>query len=339
MFETQWLPFLEFALCLGILGYAGVQLSLYGDVIADKTGLGGTWVGMMMLATVTSLPELVTGVTAVAGGDLPDIAVGDALGACVFNLCIFVLLDLLHRGESLYRRSRPGHILSASFGVLMLAFIGFSILLSGGDGQPALGHVGFYTPVIVLMYAAAVRSVFRYESAHVAEFADRGPDRRPDLSVRQAVLRYLAAALVVVGAGTWLPFIGERIAIGMGWQESFVGTVFIAVATTVPELVVSVTALRIGALDMAIANLLGSNLFNMLVLAIDDLFYLRGPLFAHVAPSHAVSALSAIMMTTLAIVGLFYRPDGRVLHTVGWTSIVVFVVYLLNTTVQFLYVP
>jgi cation:H+ antiporter len=328
---------LEFVLCLAVIGFAGVKLSVYGDVIADKTGLGGTWVGVVMLATVTSLPELVTGVISVTYADLPDIAVGNALGACVINLCIFVLLDFLHRGESVYHQSSQGHILSASFGVLMLGFAGFSILLSHNGYQPALWHVGLYTPILVIMYGVAVRNVFHYEKTHVAAFTDHAPDQRPELNLAQSVLRYAAAALLVVAAGIWLPFIGDHIARVMGWHHSFVGTVFIALATTVPEMVVSVAAMRIGALNMAVGNLLGSNLFNMLVLAIDDVFYTRGPLLAEVSPVHGVSAFSAIMMTGLAIIGLFYRPNGRVLHAVGWTSLFLFVVYLLNTYILYLY--
>lgn len=333
------LPWLEFLACLLLIGFAGVKLSVYGDVIADKTGLGGSWVGVVMLATVTSLPELVTGITAVTVAGLPDIAVGNALGACVINLCIFVVLDFMHRGRSLYQASSEGHILAAGFGVLMLGFVGFSILLSHNGYPQGLGHLGLYSPILVLMYVVAMRSVFHYESTHVAAVTDHAPDQRPELSLKQAVRRYLLAALVVVVAGIGLPFVGDHIARDMGWQQSFVGTVFIAVVTTVPELVVSVAAMRMGAINMAVASLLGSNLFNVLILGIDDLFYTPGPLFGAVAPVHGVSAFSAVMMTAVAIIGLFYRPAGRVLHTVSWASVVLFSIYMLNTYIVHLAGP
>ncbi|SDW01357.1 sodium:calcium antiporter [Nitrosomonas communis] len=337
LISTYASPWLEFLLCLIIIGYAGVKLSVFGDVIADKTGLGGSWVGLIMLATVTSLPELVTGVISVSVAGLPDIAVGNVLGACVMNLFIFVLLDFLHRGESVFQKSSQGHILSASFGVLMISFVGFSLLLSHHGYQLSFGYVGLYTFIIVIMYSVMVRSVFYYEKKHMAAFADHAPDRRPDLSLFQSVARFAAAAIVVVVAATALPFVGEHIAQDMGWHQSFVGTIFIAFATTIPELVVSIAAMRIGALNMALANLLGSNLFNIFILAIDDVFYTRGPLLAHVSPVHGVSAFSAVMMISLAIIGLFYRPNGRVLYTVGWTSLFMFAVYLFNTYILYLY--
>jgi cation:H+ antiporter len=129
--------------------------------------------------------------------------------------------------------------------------------------------------------------------------------------------------------------VGEDIAALEGWNTSFVGTLFIAAATSLPELVVTLSALRLGALDMAIANLLGSNLFNLLILAVDDVFYLKGPLLAHVSVAHAVSVMSAVTMTGAVIVGLLYRPLGRLFRTVGWVSVMLLFIYLLNAYVLF----
>ena len=120
-------------------------------------------------------------------------------------------------------------------------------------------------------------------------------------------------------------------------QQSFVGTLFVAAATSAPEIAVTIAAVRIGALDMAIANLLGSNLFDILIVAIDDIFYLPGPILAHVSPVHAVSAFSAVIMTGIAVIGLFYRPGGKLLRTVGWISVFLLALYLINSWVLYRY--
>ena len=159
--------------------------------------------------------------------------------------------------ESVYTRVNQGHILSAGFGVILIGFAGFSILLSS----------------------------------------------------------------------TGLPLVAKDIAQQMGWYESFVGTLLVALATSLPELVVTIAALHLGAVDMAIANLLGSNLFNIFVLAVDDLLYTEGPLLADVSWVHAISAVSAVMMTGVAIVALLYRAQMRVLRTVGWASIILNLFY------------
>lgn len=117
------LVWLQFLLCALVIGVAGVKLSRYGDVIAEKTGVSRTWVGLILLATVTSLPELVTGVTAVTAAAVPNIAIGDVLGSCVFNLLLVVMLDFLHRGESVFTRATQGHILSAGFGTLLTVYL------------------------------------------------------------------------------------------------------------------------------------------------------------------------------------------------------------------------
>lgn len=326
---------LQFGVCALLIAVAGTKLSHYGDVIADKTGLSGNWIGMILLASVTSLPELVTGISSVALADAPDIAVGNVLGSCMVNLSMLAVIDLLYRRESFYRHASRTHVLSAGFGVVLIGFAGISILLGTMTQAAVIGHVGFQSLVILLLYAVAIQAVLAHERAQIQEFAEDMADRYPDLGLREAVIGYALAALVVVSAGIWLPFIGKQLAEVMGWHGSFVGTLFIAVATTLPELAVTVSALRIGALDMAIANLLGSNLFNIAILAIDDLFYLKGPLFSHVAPIHVLSALSATVMTGLATVGLIYRPGMRLLRSVGWISIGLLATYFLNSYVLF----
>jgi len=81
------LVWLEFAVCLALIALAGHRPSLYGDMIAEKGGLTRTWVGVVMVASVTSLPELVSGLSSVTVAHTPDLAMGDILGSCVFNLC------------------------------------------------------------------------------------------------------------------------------------------------------------------------------------------------------------------------------------------------------------
>lgn len=329
-----WSAFLT---CVILIVIAGVRLCRYGDIIADKTGLGGTWIGLVMVATVTSLPELATGIASVTVAAAPDIAVGDVLGSCVFNLLIVVILDLMHRGESVYHTASQGHILAGSFGIMLIGFAGFNIVLSANGAALAIGHVGIYSPLILVIYVVAIRTVYRYERRQIANLTSETVDRYQEISLGHAGLRYAFAAIVVIGAGVALPFVAKAIAGQMGWSQSFVGTLLVALATSLPEMVVTIAALRIGAIDMAIGNLFGSNLFNILVLVVDDIAYVQGPLLSHISPVHAMSAFSALMMTGVAIGGLLYRPRARVFKSVGWASIVLFVVYVLNSYVLYLY--
>ncbi|MDJ0957326.1 MAG: hypothetical protein QNI91_10725 [Arenicellales bacterium] len=327
----------QFLVCLVVIGLAGVKLSQYGNAIADKTGLGGTWIGLILLATVTSLPELFTGASSVTIAGAPDIAVGDVLGSSVFNLLVIVVLDFIYRAESVYNRANQGHILSAGFCVLLIGFVGFNVLLSSIGLSFAIGHVGISSLIIIILYVVAMAIVFRHERNHYKAFVEVGADRYPSVSLRGLFLRYAVAAVFVVVAAIRLPFTAKDIAQQMGWYESFVGTLLVALVTSVPELVVTIAAVRLGAVDMAIANLFGSNLFNILVLAIDDMLYIGGPLLAHVSSIHAVSAGSAVLMTGVTIVALLYRVKKRVLKTVGWASIFLTTLFLINAYVVYLY--
>ena len=326
---------LELLLCLAVIGYAGYFLSRYGDIIAEKTGMSASWVGLILLATATSLPELVTGISSITVADVPNIAVGDVLGSTVFNLAILVILDLLYQRETLYSRAAQGQILSAALGTLLIAFAGFSLLLDHAGMSPTIWHVGLYSPLIVLVYLVSMRATHRFAKRTLDSYTEASAERYPDITLRQALTGYSIAAVAVIVAGSWLPFVAEDIAISMGWEQSFVGTLLVAAVTSAPEVAVTISALRIGALDMAIANLLGSNLFDILILAMDDLFYSKGPLLASVDSSHAITAFTAVMMSALATVGFIFRPQRHAVLKLTWISLGLLLFYILNTWIQF----
>jgi cation:H+ antiporter len=318
---------LEFAGCLIVIGYAGFNLTRYADAIAEKTRLSANWAGLVLLATVTSLPELMTGVSAVTVVSAPNIAIGDVLGSSVFNLFLLALVDLQRRGESIYAHASRGHIVSAAFGIALLGIVLIGLIL--GDSGPALAHVGWYSPVIVAAYALAIHAVLRYERGLTPATLHMAP-RHPRLTLRQAVLRYALFAVAVAAAGVWLPFVGVDLAKAMGWSNTFVGTLFVALVTSVPEIVTTFAAVRIGALDMAIGGVLGSNLFDVVIVAVDDLLYVRGPILADVSPAHAISAASAIVMSACVVAALWVRPQRA-----RWPSAVLVALFLLNSWAVF----
>jgi cation:H+ antiporter len=213
--------------------------------------------------------------------------------------------------------------------------VGFNLLLYQYGLDLSLWHIGISSPIIVLFYFVTVRTVFKYEKAQLMEVMEDIAERHPEISLSRAIAFYGVAAAVVVAAGIRLPLTAEHVAEAMNWEQSFVGTVFVALATVMPEMAVTFSAFRIGALDMAISNLFGSNLFNLVIIALDDLAYLKGPLLADVSSVHLISAQSAIMMTGIAIVGLLYRPKTRLFNTLGWTSLFMLGIFILNVTVLY----
>ncbi len=317
-----WLEFLGVS---AVILFSGSRLTRYGDIISEKTGLSGLWLGLVLMAGVTSLPELATGLSAVAS-DLPDIAAGNVLGSCVFNVFILGLLDTLSRKVPLSAKINQANILSAGMSILFLG--GVTLALYLGARLPGLGWIGLYTPLILIGYLATMRMAFKFEKRR-----PRGPQAREHaasaLTLRGAVIRYALHAAVVVGAAVFLPSIAERIAAATGLGQTFVGNIFVAITTSLPEFTVSVAAMRIGAVDMAVANIFGSNLFNMFILAVQDIFYLKGPILSRVQSEHVVPALLAMAMTGLAAAGLIYNSE-RKRFLWAWDSFGIILLFLVN---------
>jgi len=321
---------LEFIFCSAVIVFCGIRLSRYGDIIAEKTGLGRAWIGLILMASVTSLPELITGISSVAIADTPNIALGDIMGSCVFNISIIVIMDMLHGSAPIFHKSEHGHILSAGFGIILISLASISILAN--QTIPAIGNIGLYTPAIILIYGIGIRSVFFFEKRRIAEFVGETVHvtQYEHISTKEAVNKYILNAFFIIAVATWLPFIGDRLAEETGLGRSFIGTVFIAMTTSLPEVVVSISALKIGATDMAIANLFGSNIFNILILAIDDIFYIKGSLLADVSGNHAVTGFMAVLMTGIAVVSLIYRLERKTFLRLGWDTIAILLAYIVN---------
>jgi len=269
---------LAFIICTAVIVYSGIKLSKYGDIIAEKTGMGRAWTGMVLMATVTSLPELVTGISSVTFAGVPDIAMGDVLGSCVFNMLIIALLDALYRPMPISTKAHRGHVLAGGFGVVLLYIVVVSMF--AGDKAPQLGWIGIYSMVVCVMYFIAMRVVFIYEKRQFTQYIKERVNelRYKKITTRTAVVNYCFNAALVVIAAVFLPWIGEGIAEMTGLGQTFVGNIFIALSTSLPEVVVAIAAVKMDAVDLAIGNLFGSNIFNIFILAIDDIFFIKGPL-------------------------------------------------------------
>ncbi len=328
---TVWI---EFIFCTLVIVFAGTKLSKYGDVIAEKTGLGRTWIGVVLLASVTSLPELITGASSVLVFDLPEIAVGDVLGSCMFNILIIAVLDFSSpRRAPISSSAHQGQVLTAGYGILLLGMAAFSIY--AGARLPVIGWFSVSSVAFIVVYLLAMRMVFRYEKRRIIELPPAEEDAQyAEISKRKAYLMYAGNALLIVAAATWLPHLGDRISEMTGLGNTFVGSVFIALSTSLPELVITVGAIRIGAIDLALGNIFGSNLFNIGILALDDMLYTKGALLSSVSSNHLVSAIAAIMMTAIAVVGLTYRTDRKFLF-LAWDSVGIVAIYMVSTWMLF----
>jgi cation:H+ antiporter len=325
-----WVQFAATAL---VIVLAGVRLARYGDVLGKKAGLSRNWIGVVLLAATTSLPELFTGFGATALAALPDIALGDVLGSCMFNLLILSFMDAV-QPEPISTRAHQGHALSIGFGLLLIGVAGVGLVAD--HRLPALGWIGVYSPVLIALYFVAMRVIFTHEqhrrereTEEVAEELQYG-----EITLRRAVGHYSLAAVAVVVAALWLPRLGAELARQTGLGEAFVGSLFIAITTSLPEIVVSLAAVRIGAVDLGIGNVLGSNLFNLLILGLDDVFYRQGPLMVDAGASHSISIVAIVMMNALFLIGLTYKVITK-RFVVAWDTGAIAGVYIVAVALSY----
>lgn len=317
---------IQFLLCTAVIVYAGSRLSHYGDLIAERSGLGRTWIGVVLMASVTSLPELITGASSVALYNVPDIAAGDVFGSCMFNMAILSFMDGLGRGTPLASRANPGQVLAAAFGIVMLATAGVTIV--GNQWVPTLGWISLTSLILLGTYMVAMRVLFLYEQRRAAEHLEEVAERAAPagLTGRQLLARYSLNAALVVAAAVWLPSLGEKIVEETGLGQSFVASMFVALATSLPELVVSISAVRIGSVELVLGNLIGSNLFNLGILALDDIFYIKGSLYGSISHSHLVPAWGSAAMMAIAIAGITFRAAHK-RYALAWDSVAMLAIY------------
>ena len=330
------LVWVELLICASIVVIAGTKLARYGDIIAEKTGLGGAWIGVVLLAVTTSLPELFTGISAVALVGAPDLTIGNLFGANAWNLFNLALLDIASRNVPLLTRVSMGHLLTAALSMVLVSLAAAGIFISAAGIELGIGGIGIYSPVILLLYLLMVRMIFKYERRQSAQSSDETEMNYSHLSLARTYIYCAIAAVSVIGAGTWLAFVGDRIADITGLGESFIGSLLIGFTTTLPEFAVSFSALRLGAVDMAVANMVGSNLFNMTIIGMIDPIYIRGPILSYVSQVHILTALVVLLMSGIFIAGLIFPPRRKTPLKASWYAIAMMGVFIIGAYLNFI---
>jgi cation:H+ antiporter len=214
------------------------------------------------------------GISSVTIIESADLAVGDILGSCAFNLGILSLMDVFTpRPKSLLAKASVGHILAASLGMILISLVGLGLFLP--EDIHLTPSIGLTSLIFAVVYFLSLRIIYKYNKKHpmVSEHEINPADK---FTLKEIIGKYSLYSLVIIGAAVFLPHFAAQISEETGMGKAFVGTLFLAISTSLPEIAVSIAAVRMGSIDMAVGNLLGSNIFNVMILFIDDLFYTRG---------------------------------------------------------------
>ena len=323
-----WAIFAEMAVVGTLVILSGARFSRAADTLSRRLNIGGGWIGLVLLATATSLPELVSSATATGLGNV-DLAMGGILGSCCFNVTIIVLLNAVLGKGSILRNVSRLHTLTSSFGLLLVGTVLLWVVLADKFAErPLLAQVLelSWTLIIIMTYLVGMRLIYKFERAShqgqpAAVAAAHGG------FALYAELALLGGILVVTA--WWLAHIGDILSthpiemIGRPLSATFVGALFLALATSLPEIVTSVAAVRLGNIDMALGNILGSNMFNIFCIPFLKVVSLAKGDSLLMAPGvcnttqNLITGLLAIILTAIAVSGLTYQSSKRASPTAG----------------------
>lgn len=319
-----WLVFL---VSTAVLVVAAVKLAEYGDVIGLRTGLGGLFVGTLLLAGATSLPELLTAISSINQG-VPDLTVGNVFGSSMFNMFMIAMLDLIHRQGGILKQVAINHAISGGLAVMLTGLAVFFIL---GDVDIRVGWVGLDSILLIAVYFGGT---YALRAANPGDELLPPPEPSPEVlegvpSLRRAVIGFSAAAGVLLVVTPLLVDSSVQVAEALGLTTGFVGVALLAIVTSLPELVTGFSAVRIGAYDLAVGNLFGSNIFNIFALGFTDVFYTKGALLTDLQPPLALAGLLALIMTALAVILNLARLEWR-FRQVELDAMLLVVIYVLG---------
>ena len=326
---------LLFIFFAAIIVFSGKKLSIYGDAIGDIKGFEKSWIGVILLASITSLPELITSISATVMGN-PDMAVSNVFGSNLFNIFIIFILDVFVVKKISFSSSiSHKNFVTAFFSILLtiIFLIGYAV------NNLNILQLNIASLLIFMTYFISIKLIYTYEHEYMEDVLvveeEVIEEDKPKLTYEQAKLGFLKSSILVVLSGVCLSFLGDKIAgtpiFGISLGESFVGVVLLALATSLPELTVSIHAVKMGSYNMAAGNILGSNVFNVSIIFFTDLFYIKGPIYDKLGDFHIISACFSMLILLCFMVGILFNKKK-----VKYDSFIIGIVYLVSMYILYI---
>ena len=328
---SLWLAIALFVFLAIVVGIAGTLLTKAADQLADVTGLGEALVGGILLGAVTSIPGIITSVTAAYKG-LPEMAFSNALGGIAAQTVFLAVADIA------YKKANLEHA-SASFtnlmqGVLLVLMLGFVVLIMAAEPISIFGiHPASLVLICIYLFGtkliAEAKKHPMWKPSDTSETVKDTPDEatKKNVSLTKLIIRFTLLAVVVGFAGYFIADVAIIISEKTPISASFMGALFTSVATSLPELVVSVSAVRQGALTLAVSNIIGGNSFDVLFVSFADVAYQEGSIY-HAASNSQLFIISlSILLTSVLLLGLLHRQKYG-FAKVGWESILSIIIFL-----------
>jgi len=324
---------LSYLICSVFLFIFSHYVSGAGHRISGQMKWHDGFMGLVFLAMATSLPEFLTSISTVPHAfHISKINLGysNAIGSLIINLMILGVLDIAVTRGSMLNRGSGSHILTGRFTMMLLVILVlFAFLRQGGVIDLTVFNIGIESFVILILYLCGMRLL--YKTRHLTESQE---DRRhPDTLFRDWML-FAFLLLGIFSLSIWLASIGNSISLSTRINQNFVGSVFLAFSTSLPELAVSLAALRKGFIGMALGNILGSNFFDVCIIPGMDIVYRDAPILQSISKVNIFATILSFTLTAIIVWGL-YVGMGRVKKRVYWATSATVVLGLLGYIVVY----
>lgn len=331
---------LLFAAAAVAIAVAGSRLTRVADRLADVTGLGEAIVGAVFLGGSTSLSGVITSVVTAFQGH-PELSISNAIGGIAAQTAFLAVADMAYRGANLEHAA--GSVENLMQGALLSTLLAIPLLAAAGPAVTAAG-VHPASLGLFLMYGFGIRLIGQaradplWAAKQTARTEPDDPEHaRPAAEGESARLwaRFAGLALVVSGAGWTVARTGIEIAGRTGLSETAVGTLLTAIATSLPELVTAVAAVRQGALTLAVGGIIGGNSFDVLFVAFADIAYRDGSIYHAITGQQVFTIALTMLLTGILLLGLL-RRERTGWFGIGFESFLVVLIYLGGMSVLFL---
>ena len=319
----DWLVYIGYVAMVVVIVVLSMKLGKYVDIIDAKSNISGAFIGGVLLAAVTSLPELFTSLSAVWIVRENSMIIGNILGSDLINLAFFGVI-LLVFGRGLRRKKFSTFYYTAL--AVCCAMYGLAAVGLYFAEYMQFTWFSVVSPAILVLYILFVSKMPKISEAGEAKKNDT-------LTLKQAVVRFAICAVVLIGASIAMTYLTDIVADKLGLGKTFAGALLLGVATSLPELISSCTLCHRGNYNAAAGNIIGSNVFNFAILFVADVFaFMPGGSGIYILNTDSEWLLIFGVIATVSTLGMLLvqnRCSGKK---------ALFGVYGLNTVPPLLYI-
>lgn len=312
--------YFSYAIVAAIVVFLSIKVADYVDMIDKTTSLSGAFIGGIMLSAVTSLPELLTTISATAWLGNPGLSLGNILGSNLFNLTILAVLILL--SAKIFNKS----IISKSHTVtnILLCFIYGTLLLNlSGLLQFEVFSINITSVLIFVFYIFGLKTM-------ASDTDDNSNNEVEDeivvtLSLNQIIFRFILTSIGLVAFSILITYITDIISAKLNLGAGLAGALFLGIATSLPEVTSCISLVKKKNFNLAVGNILGSNIFNFLVLFIADLLYTKGTIYLF----NDMETVNLLIFGAISTPLMLFILNGKNKKSYIYPSIGIMVCYLL----------